>query len=116
MICVKILSMTERADRDRQKLGEEYRVVFEHLPQLKWLALSYWQQTERLFPGPDAIEEEKNIFHETIFEMANILLDDQQFQIAMEKEGVNAVENAIIESILMVETVLDIKESNNNNQ
>jgi len=48
--------------------------------------------------------------------MANILLNDEGFQRAMEEEGVDAVENAIIECVLMVETVLDIDESNNDNQ
>jgi len=83
---------------------------------LKELALSYWQQTERLSPGPDAVEDERSIFHKTILEMANMLLNDQSFQTTMQKEGVNVAENAIIESVLMVETVLDIEDSNNNNQ
>ena len=46
--------------------------------------------------------------------MANILLDDLNFQGAMAKIGANPEENAIIESILMIEVVQDIEEETNN--
>ncbi|OQA83549.1 MAG: hypothetical protein BWY29_00205 [Microgenomates group bacterium ADurb.Bin238] len=108
--------MIERSDSDRHKLIEDYKIVFDSLPQLEHLALSYWERTKRLKPSPNAVEEEKYVFHNIIFQMANILLNDEGFQRAMEEEGVDAVENAIIECVLMVETVLDIDESNNDNQ
>lgn len=107
--------MIERINHDRQKLIRDYKVIFESLPQLKYLALDYWKQTEGLSPNdPYVLEGEDFIFSSTVLEMANILLEDDNFQKAMSKMNANQEESAIIESVMMIEVVLDIEEENKN--
>jgi len=40
--------LIERIDHNRQKLIRDYKIVFEALPQLKQLALGYWEQIKEL--------------------------------------------------------------------
>lgn len=107
---VIIQLMNECKVPDRQRLIEDYKVVFESLPRLEHLAMGYWQHIGVLTHGPAAAEEERIIFVNTVIEMAEILLDDGIFQRAMSQVGAKMEENAIMESILMIEVVQDIKE------
>jgi len=107
--------LIERIDHNRQKLIRDYKIVFEALPQLKQLALGYWEQIKELTSSSlHPLEDESTIFSDTVLKMAQILLEDENFQSTMKKVGVNAEENAIIESVLMVETVLDVETDDNN--
>ena len=109
--------MVERVDKDRQKLVCEYRVVYEEIPQLKELALGYWQSIKNLSPDDiDAVSKENSIFNRTVLDLSNILLNNQSFQKAMLISGADPEENAIIESIFMIETVFDDQEEDNNNE
>ncbi len=108
--------MIEQIDKRRPKLVKDYQLVYESIPQLKELALGYWEKTGKLLSDDvDIVEEENLIFSSTVLEMAKILLEDKNFQAAMSRVGTNSEENAIVESVLMIETVLDIEEESNKN-
>jgi hypothetical protein len=106
--------LIERIGLDRQRLIRDYKIVFEALPQIKRLALDYWEQIKDLTSSnTNLVEAESAIFLDTVVKMSEILLEDDNFQLAMGKAGVNPEENAIIESVLMIEVVLDVEEEIN---
>jgi len=91
-------------------LIEDYRTIFSFMPQLRDLALGYWDKIDKIENEPDALEKEEALFNRTIKAIASILLDSQIFMRAMEKEKADPVEHAIIEGIYMLDIVLDVED------
>lgn len=93
----------EFADRHRQELIQEYSLIFETYPELKKTAQKYWTQVR----GMNS-KQERMLFDKAVLEISNQLLDNEVFLAAMDQEGKDPIECAIIESFSMIDIVPDV--------
>ncbi len=93
----------EFADKYRQKQIEEYSLIFKTYPELKKTAQKYWAQVQ----GMNSRQERK-LFDGVVLEISNQLLDNTVFLAAMDREGKDPIECAIIESFFMIDIVPDV--------
>ena len=93
----------ERPISFRDKLINDYRIVFESYPELRESALEYWKN----LPGKNLRQEHK-LFDQVALKISDQLLDNPLFLTAMEQAGKDPIECAIIESFFIIDTVLDV--------
>jgi len=99
--------MSENESRSREKLVEEYKLIFKQFPELKEWAQKYWEEIKVLEAEEDAIEKEEQILSRTVFAMSHILLNNNTFIQAMGKTGSDPTTNAVFESLEMIDIFPD---------
>lgn len=85
-------------------LRQEYQLLFGHLPVLKKIALCYWEFLDEIVTGAgDFRVQEEERFDLTVLAMSRVLLNDPTYSQAMAKAGVDPYDNAILESMKMID-------------
>lgn len=95
-------------ENDRSKLVEEYKLIFSQYPDLERLARAYWEKTANANQVSDPQAYEEAILSATVIEMSDILLESDIFVSAMALKDANLLDNAIIESLAMIDIVPDL--------
>ncbi len=101
--------MSENENRSREKLVEEYKLIFRQLPELKEWAQKYWEEIRGLEAGENAVEKEEQILSRVVVSMSDILLNNNIFIQALGKTGSDPVTNAVVESLTMIDIFPDVE-------
>ena len=99
--------MSENESRSREKLVEEYKLIFKQFPELKEWAQKYWEEVRGLKTEKDAVEKEEQFLSRAVVCMSYILLNNNIFIQAMNKTGSDPTTNAVVESLAMIDIFPD---------